>query len=82
MIGVCNRTAVMVTGAKIGKVSDGEESRTDEGANGGGLLVSIVCTVRDVIARSDQFGFLYWTACSRRRSDMKSKQRALRSRAS
>ena len=46
----------MVTKAKIDKVSDGEESRTYDGANGGGFLVSIVCTARDVIARSDQFG--------------------------
>ena len=27
-----------------------------EGTNGGGFLVSIVCTARDVIARSNQFG--------------------------
>jgi hypothetical protein len=42
----CNRTALMVTEAKIDMVSDGEESGTNGGANGGangsGLLVSIV----------------------------------------
>ena len=39
----CNGTVLMVTEAKIDKVSDhGEESGTNEGANGGGFLVSIV----------------------------------------
>jgi hypothetical protein len=51
----CNRTALMVAEAKIDKVSEGDESGMNGGANDGGFLVSIVGTAGNVIACSNQF---------------------------
>ena len=52
----CDRTASMVMEAEIDKVSDGEESSAEGGADDSTFLVGIVRAARDVVACSNQSG--------------------------